>query len=82
MSWWAAGALLALILFVWIGWAVRDYRRLVHLRDTLPDTPELGPPFILPEDPDEHGIVKWDWQFLLVLVGVLIFIAVASAVIW
>jgi hypothetical protein len=31
---------------------------------------------------NDDGIVRWDWQYLLILVGVMVFIAIISAVIW
>lgn len=31
---------------------------------------------------NDDGIVRWDWQYLLILIGVMVFIAIISAVIW
>jgi hypothetical protein len=30
----------------------------------------------------DDGVVRWDWQYLLILVGVMVFIAIVSAVVW
>jgi hypothetical protein len=71
--------------FVLVGalaWAVHEYRRIVRKRDKRREEPQLKSPFILPKMPDDQGIVRWDWQYVLVLVGLLAFIAIISAVIW